>query len=283
MSALSYTLQQVSNFEGFPKAAELIEITGAHALEASDRAIFNSLLRIAHDSKKLTENTVEWEVSLADLRRSFSKHESNDRVRESLKRLRRTEVKVTYISSKTGKVRVMETHLLEITDTDTEESRDSTVQFGIPKRLRDVLVNSNRWGRIKCEISYAMTSKYAISLYEMVCLRTNLQSCVEVMSLEKFRELLGVPPGTYDRLVDFKRRVIDPASAEVKGLSDMTVDIELKRKHSRASVKEVAISWYKKNPEEFRQVLAERKLGKSGRMARLLKENNSNPQLSLHI
>jgi len=38
---MSLTVDQFSNVNGFPKAAELIEITGAHALEASDRAIFN--------------------------------------------------------------------------------------------------------------------------------------------------------------------------------------------------------------------------------------------------
>ncbi len=41
---VSLTTKQQSNFDGFPKAAELIEIEGAHALEASDRAMFNQLL-----------------------------------------------------------------------------------------------------------------------------------------------------------------------------------------------------------------------------------------------
>ena len=50
---MSLTVNQYSNVNGFPKAAELIEITGAHALEASDRAIFNQLLQIAHESDRL--------------------------------------------------------------------------------------------------------------------------------------------------------------------------------------------------------------------------------------
>jgi hypothetical protein len=106
---MSLTVEQITNFNGLPKAAELIEITGAHALEASDRAIFNQLLQIAHDSDRLTEPDAEWEITLASLRRASSKHESNDRVRASLRRLQRTEVKVTYVSTRTGKKRVMET------------------------------------------------------------------------------------------------------------------------------------------------------------------------------
>jgi plasmid replication initiation protein len=201
--------------------------------------------------------------------RASSKHESNDRVRECLRRLRRTEVKVTYISPRTGKRRVMETHLLEFTDTDEEESNEAMVQFGIPKRLRLVLARSNRWGRIRCEVAYAMTSKYAIALYELICLRANREHCVEVLSYEVFRDLLGVPPGTYERGLDFRRKVIDTALLEVNGLSDMGVDIELRRRHARASIHEVAISWWRKSGEEYRAALQERNRSKVGRMARL--------------
>jgi hypothetical protein len=266
---MSLTVQQFSNVIGFPKAAELIEITGAHALEASDRAIFNQLLQIAHDSERLAEPDAEWEIELGSLRRNLSKHESNDRVRESLRRLRRTEVKVTYVSPRTGRKRVMETHLLEFTDTDEEESNEATVQFGIPKRLRLVLARSNRWGRIRCEVAYAMTSKYAIALYELVCLRANRQHCIEVMSYEQFRDLLGVPPGTYDRGLDFRRKVVEPALLEVNGLSDMGVEIDLRRRHARAAIHEVTIAWWSKSGEEFRSAMEERNRSKVGRMARL--------------
>ena len=57
--------------------------------------MFNRLLQTAHDSGRLTESDAEWEISLAGLRRASTKHESNDRIRASLRRLRRTEVRVT--------------------------------------------------------------------------------------------------------------------------------------------------------------------------------------------
>lgn len=266
---MSLTVRQITNGNGFPKAAELIEIAGAHALEAIDRANFNQLLQMAHDSGKLTEPAVEWEISLAALRRASSKHESNDRVRESLRRLRRTEVRVRYISPRTGKPRVLETHLLEFTDTDAEDSQDATVQFSIPNRLRQVLAGSNRWGPIRCEIAYAMTSKYAIALYELICLRANREQAVEVLNLEEFRELIRVPPGTYERGLDFQRKVVEPALLEVNGLSDMGVQIDLRRRHARAPIESVAISWWRKQGDEFRAALQERNRPKVGRMARL--------------
>lgn len=265
----SLTVKQQSNFAGFPKAAELIEIEGAHALEASDRAMFNQLLQTAHDSGRLNEPDAEWEISLAALRRASTKHESNDRIRESLKRLRRTEVRVNYISARTGLPRTMETHLLDFTDTDDEDTPNATLQFGFPKRLRAVMVRSNRWGRIRCEIAYAMTSKYAIALYELVCLRANLDRCVEVIEIGKFRELLGVPPEAYGRADNFVRNVITPALLEVNGLSDIGVDIRMERKHPRAQSHAVAITWWKKAGDEFRATVQELNRSKVGRMARL--------------
>jgi hypothetical protein len=269
---MSLTISQITNGIGFPKAAELIEITGTHALEASDRAIFNHLLQTAHDSGRLAEPDAEWEVSLAALRRPASRHESNDRIRESLRRLRRTEVKVTYISARTGKRRVMETHLLEFTDTDEDEGDAATLQFGIPKRLRLILARSNRWGRIRCEVAYAMTSKYAIALYEKLCLWANLDRCVRVLDLAEFRDMLGVPPGAYERGLDFERKVIEPAVLEVNGLSDMGVQIQLQRRHARAAIHAVTLSWWKKEGDEFRAAMQERNRSKVGRMARLRDE-----------
>ena len=47
------TVLQRTNIDGFPKAGELIEISGAHELEASDRAVLNLLYQHAHESGRL--------------------------------------------------------------------------------------------------------------------------------------------------------------------------------------------------------------------------------------
>lgn len=265
----SLTILQQTNFDGFPKAAELIEIEGGHLLEASDRALFNQLLQMAHDSGRLVEPDAEWEVSLAGLRRAISKHESNDRVRESLDRLMATRVIVSHVSNRTGRRKTLKTHLLEFTDTDDRDSPSATVEFGIPKRLRQILARSNRWGRIRCEIPYAMASKYAVALYEMICLRAKLDRCVETIPIKRFRDLLGVPPDAYERGDNFMRFVLRPALLEVNGLSDMTVSAELKRQHCRAPIDAVAIDWRCKTGDEFRAAIQERNRSKVGRMARL--------------
>jgi hypothetical protein len=264
----SLTLKQPTNFDGFPKAAELIEIENAHALEASDRALMNTLLQHAHDSGRLTEPAAEWEISFAHLRQCQSRHESNDRIKESIRRIRKVEVRIVYLSDN-GERREIDSNLLDFTDTSVEDSANATVQFGIPARLRMILARSNRWGRIRCEVGYAMTSKYAIALYEMICLRANLNTCVETIDIQRFRELVGVPPGAYDRPDNFMRFVIKPAILEVNGLSDMGVQIQMVRKHARASAHAVAFCWWRKSPEDMAVAVRERNRSKVGRMARL--------------
>ena len=58
------TVLQRANLDGFPKAGELIEITGAHELEPSDRAILNLLYQHAHDTGRVGEKDAEWSIPL---------------------------------------------------------------------------------------------------------------------------------------------------------------------------------------------------------------------------
>ena len=272
---MSLTLEQRTNMNGMPKAAELIEIAGAHALEASDRAILNLLYQHAHDSGRLGDPTASWEMPITALRPS--KHNGTDRIRDSLSRLLSVQVKVAYREAKTGRDRILMTHLFESFDIPADEGIGGPVRFRVPTALVPVLANSSRWGRIKAEIVCAMSSKYAIALYELVQLRANMDRCVEPFPLPRFRDLLGVPPGAYERGNDFIKRVIDPAVIEVNGLSEYGVKVDVDRAYSRAPITGVTLAWWKKAPEAYKATHAERQRSKLGRMARLKSEVETMP------
>jgi Initiator Replication protein len=259
------TLAQRTNAAGWPKPAEIIEVTGMGALEAADRAILNLLYQHAHDSGRMDQPGARWEVPMAELR--FSMHDSNDRLRQSLRRLLAVSVDVTYYDPQVGTDVVLQTHLFE--SFVTPRSGNAAVRYSMPSDLCLVLARSARWGRIKAEIICAMTSKYAISLYELLALRVNMERCVEYFPIDRFRNLLGVPAGTYERGNDFARSVLDIAALEVNGLSDIGVQIEMKRRSPRAAVEGVTVAWWLKAGDDFRRAIAERNRSKLGRMARL--------------
>src|ERR1017187_5501310 len=272
---MSRTVEQKTNGLGFPKPGELIEMTGTHALEASDRAILNLLYQYAHDSGRLLDPSAEWEIPVATIRQSFSKHDSSDRLRQSLNRLMSVKVNVVYTAqAKDGaerpEQRVVITGLFDFFDVSARElAKRATLRYGLPRKLTPILESSGRWGRIKAEIVCSMVSKDVIGLCVILQLRADLERSVERFPIDRFRELLGVPPGTYARGDNFQRKVLDPAVLEVNGLSDMSVQIEFDRMHSRAPIHGVTLAWWRKSGDEFRAAMQERNRSKVGRMARL--------------
>ncbi|MGI4827427.1 MAG: hypothetical protein ACRYFU_04440, partial [Janthinobacterium lividum] len=104
------TLSQKTNVDGFPKAGELIEITGTSSLEASDRTILNLLYQHAHDSGHFAEPRTAFEVSITDL--LPSSHVGTERVRDSIARLLTVQVRVPIKHPRTGKPAILQTPLL---------------------------------------------------------------------------------------------------------------------------------------------------------------------------
>jgi Initiator Replication protein len=197
-----------------------------------------------------------------------SKHNGTDRIWDSLSRLLSVQVKVAY-REETGRERMLLTHLFESFDIPIDEGIGGPVRFRVPAALVPVLAQSSRWGRIKAEIVCAMSSKYAIALYEIVQLRGNMDRCVENFALERFRDLLGVPPDAYERGNDLIKRVIGPAVLEVNGLSEFGVRVDVDRAYSRARITGVTLGWWRKDGDEYRATHQERQRSKLGRMARL--------------
>jgi hypothetical protein len=65
------------------------------------------------------------------------------------------------------------------------------------------------------------------------------------------------------------RFVIQPATLEINGLSDMSVDLTLVRRSKFAPIEAVTVTWWQKKGDEYRAVMRERNRSKVGRMARL--------------
>jgi hypothetical protein len=268
LDVMSRTLQQRTNHNGWPKAGEMIEMSGTHPLQASDRALLNAIYQFAHDSGRMEDPTAEWEIPLAQLRQGM--HESNDRIYESLQRLKRVDVTLFYYDQKNREERIMLTGLLDFVDISRKEfSRRATLRFGLPRKLVPMLAQSGRWGRIKAETVCAMSSKYAIALYEQIQLREHLERCVEIIPIDRFRDIMGVAPGLYENGTNFQRKVLEPALLEVNALSDMSVAIEVNRRHPRAPIEAVTITWWCKDGDEFREAIREQSKSKVGRLTRL--------------
>jgi len=247
------------------KPGELVTIRGGAELSLQDRRIFNLLIENAWS--EIAEDK-EHRIAIAKLR--GNRHKGGERVADSIKALMTTLVEVPTMLN--GERAIFTTLLLvDTTQTIDENSPSALLLYHFPKGMREIIRKSQHWGRIKAYVMFSFTSKYALTLYEALCLRGNLRVNEQRFSVEDFRVLLGIEPGKLALFKNLKRWALDPAVAEVNALSDFNVEIEPLRDGGsvRGKLTGFRLWWEKKSQDDWRGVLDELMRPKVGRNARI--------------
>lgn len=244
------TVEARPNADSLIKPGELVDLVEVTPLTLVDRRIYNQLLEHAWDS---IDKPVTHVVAKADLRGS---HNSNDRIGESIERLMTAIVRIAVTWD--GAPAIERVQLLGGNVETTR--RDGLLEYEIPPRLRRIIQNSTVFARLQREVMFALTSKYALTLYEMVQKRGNLRwRAADRFALDELRGILGVPKGRLTTWSNLRLRAIDPAVTEVNALSDYIVEV-VPLKTGR-SVTHVELRWWKK--DSAGQGAATRELGAS--------------------
>jgi plasmid replication initiation protein len=239
------------------KPGELIDVLDM-ALTLVDRRIYNLLIANAWD--RIGDDITHC-IAKADIRGT---HEGSERLADSIDRLMRTIVRVRV--EQDGRPAVMKVTLLSRT---TEHDDDAgLLYYRFDPELRRIIQDSRVFGRLRKEVMFAFTSKYALALYEMGEKRRNMQfRWSEIFPLHELRELLGVKA---DELVTFGNLnawCLKPAATEVNALADFGVafcPVKTGRK-----VTAVQLVWWRKNEDEVRAAFSEVQRHRAGRRARL--------------
>ena len=239
------------------KPGELVDLVEVTPLTLADRRIYNQLLENAWEA---IDKPVMHVISKLDLR---GNHNSNDRVGESIERLMSAIVKMEVIWD--GKPAVERVQLL---GGNVEMARgDGLFEYEIPARLRKVIGNSTVFARLQREVMFALSSKYALTLYEMVQKRGNLRwKSSETFTLDGLRGVLGVPRGKLTSWSNLRLRAIDPAVAEVCALSDYMVEIAPIK--TGRSVTHVELKWWRKDGDATGKAERALSFASTGRRAR---------------
>ena len=251
------TIEARPNADTLIKPGELVDLIEVTPLTLVDRRIYNQLLEHAWDA---IDRPVTHVIAKSELRGS---HNSNDRVGPSIERLMTAIVRVAV--SRDGEPAVERVQLLG-GNVETLR-RDGLLEYEIPARLRKIIKNSVVFARLQREVMFALTSKYALTLYEMVQKRGNLRwRTSDRFTIGELRGILGVPRGKLTTWSNLRLRAIEPAVKEVNQLSLYTVEV-VPVKTGR-SVTHVELRWWKKDGAG--QGAAERELrySKVGRKAR---------------
>lgn len=254
------------------KPNEIIGIAGMEGWTLADRRTWNTLLMNAW-SDRLEDPTADFTIPLRELR---GLHDSNDRVRESLRKLQTTLVSARMPDGKTRTVQ-----MLGGTDIDDEDREEGVLRYDFHRKLVPLLRRSEIYARMEMKVLSAFTSKYSLALYEALSARIGLRKTSEDIGLETLRQWLGIEPGKLERWPDLNRKAIQIAVREVNGLSPYSVAIEpLKRGRK---IERVRVTWTKKAPfsPDEQAAAAEANRSRPGRRARLAGTVESVAEVSL--
>lgn len=263
---MAKTIAQRYNLDGIVKAGEMIEVRQSSALTLHDRRVLNLLIR--HAGERIADD-VEHFIAMRHLRSPT--HRGGERVRDSIERLMTTLVLVPTRDSKGRKATRRTALLSDTTTTDDEDNPQGEVRYSFSPTMREILRQSQYWGRIKPYVMFAFSTKYALALYEALCLRRNLSRAEEVLSVEEFREVLSVRHDKLKGFAQFKQTALTPAVEEINVLSDFNVEVEPIRRggQQRGRLTGFRLRWDVKEPEEWDKVAAELLRSKVGRKARI--------------
>lgn len=110
--------------------------------------------------------------------------------------------------------------------------RDGVCHYAYPPALRKRLHNPDVYARINLLVQEKFTSSYALALYENT-VRFRKVGTTGWVTLEHWRDLLGVGDGQHIEFKYLNRDVLKPAIAEVNERSDILLEMKLMREKRR--------------------------------------------------
>lgn len=241
------------------KPKELIQITGHEQLSLNARRSITILWHNAHQQG--VEEGRDYTIPLRDL--SVINHRTYEMIEEDIVSLMKTIITVRHADGSTRR-----TQFLGGNDMDDPNRPSGTLTYSFDKRLIDVLKDSRIWGKISLPVLMSLSSKYSVSLYENLSQLAGLDHKIsQVLTLEEFRDMLGVEGSKYEVFGALNKHVIKPAVQEINALASFNmslVPIKTGRK-----VTHIRLGWWAKDMDENKAAWQELQRSSIGRKARI--------------
>ena len=146
------------------------------------------------------------------------------------------------------------------------ESYAGELLWAFSETFRAVVKRSHHWAAISARAVLAMECKYSPWLYQLCALHAGRERVSHEWDLEDLRERLGASSPSLRRWQDFKRRVLEPAVAEINHLTG--IGVAWKPIKSGRSVVGIRLFTWRKAQEELKAASAELEQPRVGRKIR---------------
>lgn len=200
---------------------------------AKDRKLWPVLLHNAWQSDELLSQ--EHHIPIAKIVNLFKEHGSDNSPRwiwDSAKRLAKTQLEWINIEHNRKKAIGFSVLLSSAIIEKDEHTGLFTLSYTIPEPLCRLLKDPEQYGRIRTQLLLSLSSKYAISLYEVLTTVINRKKSELRMSLEQLRQILKVPDDKLGKWSHLRARALDPAVEELNSRAEHSgfkVTYELQR------------------------------------------------------
>ena len=135
------------------------------------------------------------------------------------------------------------------------------------EEFRRIAEESNHWAILDRQTVFALSSKYAILLFQHVASLANLnRKNSKTFTVSELRALLGIPAGKLDRFSNLNTWALKPAISEINQISRL--DLKVTPQKIGRTVATVKISWAMKGGGAKATAVRELKSHSLGRKAR---------------
>lgn len=223
------------------KATELIEIEviAGKPLSLYARRVYNLLLHNAH-GPKLGVPGQEFSIPTSVLK--FS-HKSVERLDAAVLALMQTVIRIQHSDNARERV-----NLIGWTNLDDPSRERGVLRYSFHPKLVEMLKDSRIFARLQLDVVHAVSSKYALALYEMVARRARMEFVKsETFDLDRLRDMMGVEQGKLETYSNFLKIALQPAVDEVNRFADFSVAFEPVR-HGRKVIA-VKLAWAMKDTD----------------------------------
>lgn len=230
------------------KAAELIEVeqVAGRPLSLYARRVYNILLHNAH-GPDMAEPGREFSIPTASLK--FS-HKSIERLDAAVLSLMQTVISIQHSDGSRERA-----NLIGWTSLDDQSRERGVLRYSFHPKLARMLQDSRIFARLRLDVVHAVSSKYALALYELIAKRARLTYVhSEVFEVDRLRDLLGVEEGKLSTYSNFLKAALQPAVDEVNRFAEFGVAFEPVNRGRK--VVAVRIAWAMKDVEGQKRAYA---------------------------
>ncbi len=207
------------------------KVTGPYT--AKDRKLWPVLLHHAWQNDESLSQ--EHHIPISRIVHLFAEHGNDNSARwiwESTKRLSKTHIEWVNIEHNKRKA-VGFSVLLSSAFIEKNEVTDLfTLSYTIPEPLCRLLKDPEQYGRIQTQLLLSLSSKYAVSLYEVLTTIVNRKKAELRLTLDQVRQIFKVEDDKLTKWSHLKMRALDPAIEELNCRAEhsgFTVSYELIR------------------------------------------------------